>query len=76
MISYTHIFGFEIDIIIGLSLIFLSILLSYFTYRYIEFYARAKSSYIFALGLFFIVLILGFMVTYISKKDGLPSRSY
>lgn len=76
LISYTHIFGFEIDIIIGLSLISLSIVLSYLTYRYIEIYARAKSSYIFALGLFFIVLILGFMGNYVSKKDGLPNRSY
>ncbi len=76
LISYTHIFGFEIDIIIGLSLIFLSILLSYFTYRYIEIYARAKSSYIFVLGLFLMVLILGFMGNYVSKKDGLPNRSY
>jgi len=34
-ISYTHIFGIEIDMIVGLSLIFMSILFSYFTYRYI-----------------------------------------
>lgn len=76
LISYTHIFGFQIDVIIGLILIFLSILLSYFTYRYIEIYARAKSSYIFALGLFFIVLILGFMGNYISKKHGLTNRTH
>lgn len=76
LISYTHIFGFEIDIIIGLSLIFLSILLSYLTYRYIEIYARAKSSYIFAFGLFIIVLIIGILGNYISKKDGLPNRNH
>lgn len=76
LISYTHIFGFEIDIIIGLSLIFLSILLSYFTYRYIEIYARAKSSYIFALSLFVIVLVLGFIGNYISKKHGLTNRTH
>lgn len=76
LISYTHIFGFEIDVIIGLSLIFLSILLSYLTYRYVEIYARAKSSYIFAFSLFIIVLIIGILGNYISKKDGLPNRSH
>ena len=76
LISYAHIFGFEIDIIIGLSLILLSILLSYLTYRYIEIYARAKSSYIFAFGLFIIVLIIGILGNYISKKDGLPNRNH
>ena len=55
---------------------FLSILLSYFTYRYIEIYARAKSSYIFALSLFVIVLVLGFIGNYISKKDGLSNRTH
>ncbi len=76
LISYTHIFGFEIDISIGLLLIFLSILLSYLTYRYVEIYARAKSSYIFAFGLFIIVLIIGILGNYISKKDGLPNRNH
>ena len=76
LISYTHIFGFEIDISIGLILISLSIVLSYLTYRYIEIYARAKSSYIFALSLFVIVLVLGFIGNYISKKDGLSNRTH
>ena len=76
LISYTHIFGFEIDMSIGLILISLSIVLSYLTYRYIEIYARAKSSYIFALSLFVIVLVLGFIGNYISKKDGLSNRTH
>ncbi|WP_417326778.1 acyltransferase family protein [Halarcobacter sp.] len=76
LISYTHIFRFEIDILIGLLLIILSILLSYFTYRYIEIYARSKNSYIFAFGLFIIVLGIGILGNYISKKDGLPNRTY
>lgn len=76
MISFTHIFGFEIDVNVGLILISLSIFLSYLTYRYIEIYARAKSSYIFVLGLFIIVLGLGFLGNYISKKDGLPNRTH
>ena len=61
---------------IGLILISLSIVLSYLTYRYIEIYARAKSSYIFALSLFVIVLVLGFIGNYISKKDGLSNRTH
>jgi len=76
LISYTHIFGFEMDISMGLILISLSIFLSYLTYRYIEIYARAKSSYIFAFGLFIIVLIIGILGNYISKKDGLPNRNH
>ncbi len=76
LISFSHIFGFEIDVIIGLSLIFLSILLSYLTYRYVEIYSRAKNSYVFVFSLFIIVLALGFLGSYISKKDGLPNRSH
>lgn len=76
LISFTHIFGFEINVNIGLILISLSIFLSYLTYRYIEIYARSKSSYIFAFGLFIIVLAIGILGNYISKKDGLPNRSH
>ena len=76
LISYTHIFGFEMDISMGFILISLSIFLSYLTYRYIEIYARAKSSYIFAFGLFIIVLAIGILGNYISKKDGLPNRTH
>ena len=75
-ISYSHIFGLKLDIIIGLSLIFISILFSYLTYRYIEIYSRAKNSYRFALGLFVIVLALGFLGNFISKKEGLPNRTH
>ncbi len=76
IISFTHIFGFKIDLNIGLILIFLSIFLSYITYRYIEIYARAKNNYRFALGLFIIVLALGFLGNFISKKDGLANRTH
>ncbi|WP_323592250.1 acyltransferase family protein [Aliarcobacter butzleri] len=76
IISFTHIFGFKIDINIGLLLILVSIILSYLTYRYIEIYARAKNSYIFAFSLFIIVLSLGMLGNYISKKDGLPNRTH
>jgi peptidoglycan/LPS O-acetylase OafA/YrhL len=75
-ISYAHIFGFEIDIKIGLFLILISITFSYLTYRYIEIYTRAKSSYNFAVGLFIVVLGLGFLGSYISKKEGLPNRAH
>lgn len=75
-ISYAHIFGIELSIGIGLSLIFISILVSYLTYRYIEIYARAKTSYLFAFSLFIIVLALGTLGNYISKRDGLPNRTH
>lgn len=76
VISFTHIIGFNIDINIGLLLILVSIVLSYLTYRYIEIYARAKSSYIFALSLFIIVFAIGILGNYISKKDGLLNRNH
>jgi peptidoglycan/LPS O-acetylase OafA/YrhL len=76
IISFTHIFGFEINLNIGLILIFSSIFLSYLTYRYIEIYARVKSDYKFALGLFIIVLALGFLGNFTSKKAGLPNRTH
>lgn len=75
-ISYAHIFGIELSIGVGLSLIFISILVSYLTYRCIEIYARAKTSYLFAFALFIIVLALGTLGNYISKKDGLPNRAH
>jgi len=75
-ISYVHIFGIELNVIVGLSLVFISILVSYLTYRYIEIYARAKSSYIFAFSLFIIVLVIGILGNYVSKKDGLPNRTH
>ena len=75
-ISYTHIFGIELNIITGLSLIFISVIFSYLTYRYIEIYARSKASYRFAFGLFIIVLSIGFFGNYIAKKDGLPNRDH
>jgi peptidoglycan/LPS O-acetylase OafA/YrhL len=57
IISYMHIFNFDVSqnaifIILG------SIILSYVTYRYIEFYVRKKTSYKFIIALFFIGIIL------------------
>lgn len=74
IISFANIFGFYIDLKIGLLLSFLSIFLSYLTYRYIEIYSREKSNYKFAFSLFSIVLVLGFTGNFISNKDGLPDR--
>lgn len=76
LISFSHIFGFEIDFNTGLILISLSISLSYCTYRYIEIYSRSKNSYKFSIALFIIVLALGFIGNYISKKYGLPNRTH
>lgn len=76
LISFTHIFGFTININIGLILMSLSIFLAYITYRYIEIYARSKKNYIFAFSLFIIVLALGFLGNYVSQKDGLANRTH
>ncbi|WP_148624603.1 acyltransferase family protein [Aliarcobacter cryaerophilus] len=76
IISFTHIFGIKISLEIGIFLILISIFLSYLTYRYVEIYARANDSYIFALFLVLIVLFLGFLGNYVSKKDGLPNRKH
>lgn len=75
LISYAHIFGLDFEIL-GFILVGTSILLSYFTYVYIEIYARAKSSYKFVVILFTVVLAIGFLGNYIAKKDGLPNRTH
>ena len=76
IISFAHIFGFDIDISIGIIVATLSMILSYLTYRYIEIYARAQKSYLFAFSLLVVVIILGFLGNYISKNDGLPNRAH
>ena len=76
LISFTHIFGYELNQILGISIIFVSLLLSYFTYRFIEYYARSKNSFIFAYSLIIMIVCIGFLGNYIYKKDGFPHRSH
>lgn len=74
-ISYMHIFGLDVQAY-GFVIIFISIFVSYLTYRYIELYARKQTSYKFALTLFFIAIVLGLFGQYINKEKGLPQRSH
>ena len=75
LISFSHIFKIDFYFL-NFVLVLVSIFLSYLTYRYIEIYSRSQNSYKFALMLFFIVISLGLISQYISKKDGLSERSH
>jgi len=75
IISFSYIMGYEVKNI-GIYIIIISIFLSYFTYRYVEFYARAKDSHLFAIFLFIIVLSIGAISHYIIKHQGLKNRSH
>jgi len=74
-ISYMHIFGLEVQDY-GLFIIIFSVFISYLTYRYIEFYARGRSSYTFATLLFVVALSVGFLGQYTRKHHGFPNRSH
>jgi len=73
IISYLHIFGLDVKEY-GFAIIFVSIILSYMVYRYIEIYSRRQTSYRFALFLFIILGFIGFTGKYIYKHKGLPNR--
>jgi len=75
LMSYMHIFGLDVPKY-GIPLIILSIIISYLTYRYIEFYARKQKSYFFALILFIMALFIGFLGEYTYKHKGLTNRSH
>jgi len=74
LVSYMHIFGLKVQDY-GILIILFSVLISYFTYRYIEFYARRQSSYTFAALLFIMALSVGFLGQYTHKYHGFPNRS-
>jgi peptidoglycan/LPS O-acetylase OafA/YrhL len=74
-ISYLHILNYDVSNF-AFEVIFISILLSYLTYRYIELYFRSQNSFKTAYKLFGIVIILSFVAQYIYAKKGLPNRSH
>ncbi len=74
-ISYMHIFGLRVQHY-GIVIILVSLLISYLTYRYVEFYARRQSSYTFAALLFVMVLFVGLLGQYTYKHHGFPHRSH
>ena len=75
LLSYMHIFGLEVKNY-GVWIIIFSIFISYLTYRYIEFYARKKTSYQLAILLLIITLSIGFLGQYIYKYKGFPYRTH
>ena len=75
IISYVHIFGINVEEN-GIIIIILSLLLSYLTYRFIEFYARKQDSYKFVLLLFTILVAIGFIGKYIYKNKGFETREH
>lgn len=61
---------------ISLLIIIISIVLSYLTYRYVEFYARKQKSYKFSLTLLFIVLISGLSIQYVAHFKSFINRGH
>ncbi len=72
IISFSHIFGISVTEN-ALWIIFISILLSYLTYRYIEVYARQQTNKMFILCLVMLSVLIAGMGQYI-RKDGLSTR--
>lgn len=74
-ISYMHIFGLDVQAY-GFVVIFISVFISYLTYRYVELYARKQISYKLALTLFSIAIVIGLFGQYMNKQKGFPHRSH
>jgi peptidoglycan/LPS O-acetylase OafA/YrhL len=75
IISFGAIFGYDIrSFWAGLTIIAVSIILAFLTYRFVEFYTRSIESYKFAVALFFTMIIIALIGQYIYVKDGLPDR--
>jgi peptidoglycan/LPS O-acetylase OafA/YrhL len=75
IISYIHIFGLNVQNY-ALIIILSSVILAYFTYRYVEFYARQKSNYLFVFMLFVVLFLIGLLGKYIYKDNGLENRNH
>jgi peptidoglycan/LPS O-acetylase OafA/YrhL len=75
IISYMYILGINVQKF-GLFIIIISFILSYMTYRYIEFYTRKQNSYLFAVFLFILMVIIALIGRYIYKYNGLSDRFF
>jgi len=74
-LSYMHIFGLEVQQY-GIWVVLVSVFIAYLTYRFVEIYARKQTSYKFAISLFGIALVVGFLGQYTYNQKGLPNRSH
>ena len=75
IISYMHVFDINVRDY-GFSIIFISIILAFLTYRFVELYTRKQNSYLFAFFLFITLVLVGFLGQYIYKNKGLPNRTH
>lgn len=75
LISYLNILKFSQNEV-ALFGIFMSILLSYLTYRYVEYYARRQKSYKIALALFLFVLISGLSLQGLRLHSDITKRAH
>jgi len=75
LISYVHILNFDLSKY-SFEVFFLSILLSYLTYRFVEIYFRNKSSYKVAYSLFCVIVLLSLIGQYFLATRGVPNRGH
>lgn len=70
IISFCHILGIDISAWRGILVLIICIFLAFLVYRFIELYARAQKSYIFAGVLLAIMLVAGLSAKAIQKDKG------
>ncbi|MDL0088303.1 acyltransferase family protein [Campylobacter gastrosuis] len=75
IISYGHIFGINVSFY-GILIIFVSVILSFLVYYFIEIQARKQTSYIFSVVLLLIVVCIGLFGNFIKSKNGFPLRAH
>ncbi|RUM50241.1 MAG: hypothetical protein DSY47_02205 [Hydrogenothermus sp.] len=73
LLSFLHIFGFT-SYYMKFFILFLSLLLSTLTFRFIELPFRKKESYKFSLLLFFMLIFVAILGYIIYIKNGIPDR--
>jgi len=75
IISYAHILGISV-VENGMWILIISGTLSYFTYRYVEVYARKQTDIKVIAGFFAAVVVLAGIGGTIKNQDGLPDRPH
>jgi len=76
LISFFTIFGVANNFINKILILLISILISFISYRYIEYYFRKQKSFRIAIFLTFILIIIGMLGKYIYIRKGFPHRSF
>lgn len=73
IISYLHILAIDVEKY-GLAVVFVSILLAYLTYRFLEYYTRGIKSYKFMILLLVLAGCLAATAQHVRDMDGMPNR--